>query len=127
MIELGRRLAARAKPGLIIRLIGPLGVGKTTLARGFIRGLGFEGDVRSPTFNLIFEYSTQPPVCHADLFRLSGPREIADLGLEEYFETHAVLIEWAEKAGDLLPEDAATIELSFADVGREARLEGLET
>lgn len=115
MMELGSCLAQKAQPGHLFRLIGPLGVGKTTLVRGFLKGLGYEGDVRSPTFNLLYEYPTTPPVCHIDLYRLDDKKEILHLGLEDYRKTHVLLIEWAEKAEELLNEDAITITLRFAN------------
>lgn len=122
MVEFGARLARQARPGMVFRLIGPLGVGKTTLVRGFLRGLGYEGDIRSPTFNLLYEYPTTPPVCHVDLYRLEDIREILLLGLEDYRNTHVLLVEWAEKAGDLLNHEAITIMLRFADGERIVEL-----
>lgn len=125
MIELGERLAQRAKRGMVVALAGPLGVGKTTLARGVLRGLGWTGEVRSPTFNLIHEYATEPPVCHADLYRIRDPQELTDLGLEDYFESHLCLIEWPEVASEILPSDAVAIGLEFVDGARNVRIEDL--
>lgn len=125
MIELGERLAQHAKRGMVVALAGPLGVGKTTLARGVLRGLGWTDEVRSPTFNLIHEYATEPPVCHADLYRIRNPQELADLGLDDYLESHLCLIEWPEVAGELLPSDAVAISLEFIDGARDVRIEGL--
>ncbi len=110
--------------GVVVGLIGPLGAGKTTLARGMMRGLGWTEEVRSPTFNLIHEYPTEPPVCHADLYRVGTPEELRSLGLEEYFETHFCLIEWPEVAEGFLPADAATIRIEFAGESREVTIEG---
>lgn len=109
---------------MVIRLFGPLGAGKTTFARGVLSGLGYAGEVRSPTFNLIHEYpDTEPPVCHADLYRLSGPGQVRDLGLSEYFDTHLVLVEWAERAEGILPEDARAIYFEIVEGGRVVRFE----
>ncbi len=109
MMELGANFARGVSPGEVFRLIGDLGAGKTTFARGLIRALGYRGEVRSPTFNLVHEYDTDPPVCHADLYRLDSPAQVAELGLSDYMSTHVVLVEWAERAGELLPYDAKTI------------------
>ncbi len=122
MVELGAKLAQKAQPGQVFRLIGPLGVGKTTLVRGFLKGLGYEGDVRSPTFNLLYEYPTTPPVCHIDLYRLDDTREILHLGIEDYRKTHILLVEWAEKAGDILNDEAITITLCFANGNRRVEI-----
>ncbi|MER3462663.1 MAG: tRNA (adenosine(37)-N6)-threonylcarbamoyltransferase complex ATPase subunit type 1 TsaE [Armatimonadota bacterium] len=106
MEQIGATLAAEATPGLVLLLTGELGAGKTTLARGFVRALGYAGEVRSPTFNLVFLYDTQPPVCHADLYRLNRAAEVEDIGLADYLSTHALLVEWPERAPDFWPEDA---------------------
>lgn len=80
--------------GTVVLLEGPLGAGKTTFARGVLEALGHIGAVRSPTFNLLHEYSTDPPVLHADLYRLSLAN---GLGLEDYYDTHLCLIEWPDR------------------------------
>lgn len=125
MLELGERIAKRAAPGLVVGVSGPLGVGKTTLVRGILRGLGWPGDVRSPTFNLVHEYPTDPPVCHADLHRLRKVEELRDLGLTDYFETHFCLIEWPEISESILPSDAAHICIEFANGARDVRIQGI--
>lgn len=122
MMELGSRLAQKARKGTIFRICGPLGAGKTTLVRGFLRGLGYEGEVRSPTFNIIHEYPTNPPVCHVDFYRLEKPEEILNLSLEDYLQTHVVLIEWAEKAPEGLFENGVKIEIDFHNTGREVKI-----
>jgi tRNA threonylcarbamoyl adenosine modification protein YjeE len=96
-IALGRELAGRLKRGSLVLLEGDLGAGKTTLVRGVLQALGWTGPVRSPTFNLIQVYATEPPVMHADLYRLQSAH---GLGLEEYYDTHACLIEWPDRLGD---------------------------
>jgi len=123
MTQLGAAFAGGVSPGDVFRLIGELGAGKTTFARGFIRGLGYRGEVRSPTFNLVHEYDTEPPVCHVDLYRLDSPAEVAELGLSDYMSTHVVLVEWAERAGDLLPEDAMTIKFEIDGARRRIVVE----
>src|SRR5690348_15820582 len=97
--SLGARLAALARAGDVITLSGPLGVGKTALARGFISALGHEGDVPSPSFAIVQPYERlDPPVWHVDIHRIEEPAEIEELGLDS--ATDAVLIvEWPERAG----------------------------
>ena len=105
----GREFATRLGPGQVVGLYGDLGSGKTCLAQGICAGLGVLDHVTSPTFILINEYrgsvgGGQLPVYHFDLYRLSDPRELEDLGAEEYFYGDGVcLVEWAERAGSLLP------------------------
>lgn len=99
MIELGRELATRWAAGDIVLLEGELGAGKTTLVRGVMEGLNWEGAVRSPTYNLMQVYPTKVPVVHADLYRVASA---AGIGLEEYFEDHLCLIEWPDQLGDLV-------------------------
>jgi tRNA threonylcarbamoyladenosine biosynthesis protein TsaE len=84
-------------------LTGPLGAGKTAFVRGLARGLGVEGAVQSPTFQLLRLHSGRLPLAHVDLYRLERPAELRDLGLEELLEDHVVAIEW----GDRLPAPAA--------------------
>ena len=120
-MQVGTDFARGAKPGDVFRLIGELGSGKTTFARGFIQALGFDGEVRSPTFNLVHVYDTSPPVCHADLYRLDLPRDVAHLGLSDYAETHVLLIEWAERAAGLFAGDSTT--LRFFIEGGNRRVE----
>ncbi|MFA7467396.1 MAG: tRNA (adenosine(37)-N6)-threonylcarbamoyltransferase complex ATPase subunit type 1 TsaE [Desulfotomaculaceae bacterium] len=103
--NLGETLGAWLQPGDIITLNGDLGAGKTCLASGVGRGLHIESRVKSPTFALINEYEGKIPLYHMDAYRLDGPSEVNDLGLEEYFYgTGAVLVEWAQNIIDFLPE-----------------------
>lgn len=104
------------KPGDVVLLTGELGAGKTTFTRGVLRALGWTAEVRSPSFNLIQLYETDPPVLHADLYRLSGA---AGLGLEDYFDTHVCFIEWPDRLGDLVdPQHCYRVEIEFAGEGR---------
>lgn len=121
MMQVGSDFARGAGPGDVFRLIGELGAGKTTFARGFIHALGYEGEVRSPTFNLVHVYDTAPPVCHVDLYRLDSPKDVAHLGLGDYVETHVLLIEWAERAGGFFAESSTTLRF-FID-GEKRRIE----
>ncbi|HYX47507.1 MAG TPA: tRNA (adenosine(37)-N6)-threonylcarbamoyltransferase complex ATPase subunit type 1 TsaE [Sphingomicrobium sp.] len=115
--DLGARLAGAARPGDVITLSGPLGVGKTALARGFISALGHGGDVPSPSFAIVQPYEDlEPPVWHVDLYRIENPSEIDELGLDSASEA-VLLVEWPERAGKLWP-DALTLSLDFAENGR---------
>ena len=105
-IALGQQIARQLPSRRVVLLIGNLGAGKTTLAKGIVSGLGAAPpeEVSSPTFTLIHEYGTQGRVYHVDLYRLDELREVANLGLEELFERDAiVLIEWGERFPKLLP------------------------
>ena len=120
-IELGRRIAATLPGRAVVLLIGNLGAGKTTLAKGIISGLGVGDveDVTSPTFTLIHEYG-EGRVYHIDLYRLDRAEEVATLGLDEIFDREAVvLIEWGERFPRLMPEERMEIRLEA--VGDEAR------
>jgi tRNA threonylcarbamoyladenosine biosynthesis protein TsaE len=98
-MALGEIWGREAASGLVICLMGEIGAGKTRLTKGIARGLGFQGRVHSPTFNLVNEYSGgRLPLYHIDLYRLESPREIIHAGLEEYFKPEGVtVIEWAER------------------------------
>jgi tRNA threonylcarbamoyladenosine biosynthesis protein TsaE len=115
-IELGRRIAATLPKRAVVLLIGNLGAGKTTLAKGIISGLGAGEveDVTSPTFTLIHEYG-EGRVYHIDLYRLDRAEEVATLGLDEIFDREAVvLIEWGERFPQLLPTERTEIRLQPA-------------
>jgi tRNA threonylcarbamoyl adenosine modification protein YjeE len=104
----------RAETPLFIALSGPLGAGKSVLARAVARGAGVEGAVPSPTFNLCFRYDGREgrQVVHMDLYRLASPDELWELGWEEIGgENDLVLVEWAERAEDALPSDRWDIHL----------------
>ena len=110
---LGEQLAREFAIGDVVLLIGNLGAGKTTLAKGIVRGLtGVSTDeVSSPTFTLIHEYGERPKVYHIDLYRLDTPEEVAALGLDDLFETGICLIEWGERFRDMMPERRVEIDL----------------
>ncbi|MBN9657281.1 MAG: tRNA (adenosine(37)-N6)-threonylcarbamoyltransferase complex ATPase subunit type 1 TsaE [Acidobacteria bacterium] len=122
-IELGRVLAAGWPRPSVVLLIGNLGAGKTTLAKGIAEGLGSAkaDDVSSPTFPLIHEYGDEGDLYHIDLYRLDTMEEVETLGLEEIFSRHAVvLLEWAERFPALLP--AERIEIRIEAQGEETRV-----
>jgi tRNA threonylcarbamoyladenosine biosynthesis protein TsaE len=114
---LGAALAAAARGGDVIALSGPLGVGKTALARGFLAAKGHAGEVPSPSFAIVQPYEEiAPPVWHVDLYRIESPSEIEELGLDSAAEA-ILLVEWPERAGaDLWPE-ALTLSLYFGTNG----------
>lgn len=109
--ELGRRLAADAKPGTVICLNGELGTGKTVFTQGFAEGLGVDGPVNSPTFTIVQEYHTgRLPFYHFDVYRIGDISELEDIGCEEYLYGDGVcLIEWASMVSDIIPEDAVQV------------------
>jgi len=115
--RLGAAIAPLLAPGESILLYGPLGMGKSTLARGLIRALTTpDEDVPSPTFTLVQFYDSDPPVAHFDLYRLSRPDEAFEIGLDEALDEGCALIEWPERLGDdpaaMLGPDRLTITLS---------------
>ncbi len=123
---LGVRLAALARPGDCILLDGPIGAGKSHLARAFIRArLGFNEDVPSPTFTLVQVYEADgTEIWHADLYRLSHPDEVWELGLDDAFGKAICLIEWPDRLGDHPPPQALWLRLEQAGEGRRAILSG---
>jgi tRNA threonylcarbamoyladenosine biosynthesis protein TsaE len=131
-IALGEKLAAELPPAAVVLLIGQLGAGKTTLAKGIVKGLGAASpdDVSSPTFTLIHEYrsladtrgsETAASVYHIDLYRLDTAAQVATLGLDEIFDRRAVvLIEWGERFPELMPQERIEIRLrTMEETSRE--------
>lgn len=111
---LGARLARSAKPGDVITLSGPLGVGKTALARGFITALGHEGEVPSPSFAIVQPYEDlAPAVWHVDLYRIDDASEVAELGLDSAADG-VLLVEWPERVGSGAWPQALALSLEFA-------------
>lgn len=100
-LDAGRMLAGVLRPGDVITVAGGLGSGKTTLARGILAGLGFAGDVPSPSFPILIPYLpplVRLPFAHVDLYRIDDPAELAELGLDDWTGDGAMLIEWPERA-----------------------------
>lgn len=127
--RLGAAIAPRLEPGETVLLYGPLGMGKSTLARGLIRALtGPDEDVPSPTFTLVQFYESDPPVAHFDLYRLTRPGEAAEIGLDEALDDGCAIIEWPERLGDdparWLGPDILTVTLAEQGDGRVAALSG---
>jgi tRNA threonylcarbamoyladenosine biosynthesis protein TsaE len=119
-LSLGAALSRALAPGLVIWLEGDLGSGKTTLVRGVLRGLGYAGNVKSPTFTLIELYAISSlNLHHFDFYRFSQPEEYLDAGLDEYFQGGAIcFVEWPDKAGDYLARADLRVALSVEDQGR---------
>lgn len=118
--RLGEWLAPRLTAGDVVLLTGQIGAGKTHFARALIRArLQHMEDIPSPTFTLVQTYGCgDVDIWHADLYRLSHPDEVTELGLEAAFETAICLIEWPEKLGDLAPKTALTIGFTQQGEGR---------
>lgn len=96
----GNRIAARLRAGDVVALAGSLGAGKTTLARAIIAGAGHRGEVSSPSFTIVETYhDCDPPLVHADFYRLDDPAEATELGLEDYRQGAALIAEWPERVG----------------------------
>lgn len=109
---------------MVICLSGDLGAGKTTLARGMLRGLGYGGKVKSPTFTLVELYKVSSLyLYHFDFYRIDDPQELADAGFRDYFNADSVcLIEWPEKAAAGLPVADVTISMRVEDSGRRLEI-----
>jgi tRNA threonylcarbamoyladenosine biosynthesis protein TsaE len=115
--RLGAGLAAVAEAGDVIALAGPLGVGKTALARGFLAAFGHEGEVPSPSFAIVQPYDdVDPPVWHVDLYRIEDPSELDELGLDSAADA-VLLVEWPERAGDDAWPEALRLTFDFAEAG----------
>ncbi len=110
---LGKKLGEEAKPGMIYRMTGDLGVGKTVFTKGFAAGLGVTDTVNSPTFTIVQEYKGRLPFYHFDVYRIEEPEEMEEIGYEDYFFGDGVcMIEWAELIEELLPKEAVKICIS---------------
>lgn len=134
MMEFGGKIADQFPQGGIVLLNGDLGAGKTTLVRGLLRHLGYEGIVKSPTYTLVEPYQLKPPpplshdilpqeqqrtIYHFDLYRLADPEELEYIGGRDYWNSNALcLIEWPEKAAGYLPEADLEITLHYKDDSR---------
>ena len=127
--RLGQVIAPLLAPGDAVLLYGPLGMGKSTLARGLIRALTTpDEDVPSPTFTLVQFYESDPPIAHFDLYRLTRPEEAFEIGLDEALDDGCVVIEWPERLGEepgrFLGPDRLMVEISEQGEGRLATVSG---
>ena len=116
MRALGAELGGRWRVGDLVFLEGPLGAGKTTLVRGLLESLGVKEPVRSPSYNLMQVFDTNPPVVHADLYRLNS---YEGTGIEDYLGTHLCVIEWPDRAEGLADADSVWhVKIAFGEHGR---------
>jgi tRNA threonylcarbamoyladenosine biosynthesis protein TsaE len=121
---LGAEIASVLHSGLVIFLRGDLGAGKTTFARGILRGLGYQGKVKSPTYNLIELYKiSRLYLYHFDFYRFESPAEWEDAGFREYFNADSIcLVEWPQNAEELLPPADVTFLFHLSDTGRNVEI-----
>ena len=121
---LGAVLARCCPAACIIYLEGDLGTGKTTLVRGFLRGMGYRGKVRSPTYTLIEPYECGGnSLYHLDLYRLAHPEELEYLGLRDLLQRDAILlIEWPERGQGMLPAEDLRVRIHYQPEGRRLQL-----
>ncbi len=133
MLALAESMAQRLRPGQLLYLQGDLGAGKTTFVRGLLRGLGYRGHVKSPTFTLVEHYEAADLVIyHLDLYRLESPEEIESMGMRDYVSgTGVCVVEWAERGEGILPSpdtrivihhdgDRRIVDIDcYTEVGRE--------
>jgi tRNA threonylcarbamoyladenosine biosynthesis protein TsaE len=124
MVQIGALVARTLTPGIIITLSGPLGAGKTMLARAIVQALGYRGSVKSPTYTLVESYRVPSfTVHHFDLYRISDPEELEFIGLRDFLEAGAVcLFEWPERAPGMLPQADLRIEIHPVDNKREVSM-----
>lgn len=123
-LALGQQLASACDRPAIVFLEGDLGAGKTTLVRGWLQGLGYQGRVKSPTYTLVEPYEIAGQrLFHFDLYRLADPEELEYIGSRDYFDRQGLcLVEWPEKGVGMLPTPDMVVELQVADSGRQVRL-----
>lgn len=114
---LGLEIADALEPGDVVALIGDLGTGKTALTKYIAEGLGIKEEISSPTFTIVKEYrSGRLPLYHFDVYRLGSGEELLDIGAEEMLDGDgACVIEWADIAADVLPEDSLVVRLGYGD------------
>jgi tRNA threonylcarbamoyladenosine biosynthesis protein TsaE len=125
MLALGACLAGVLTPGCVVYLIGDLGMGKTTLARGILQAMGHRGAVKSPTYTLVEPYAfAGRKVYHFDLYRLLDPEELEFMGVRDYFTEHSMaLIEWPERGKGFLPRADLVVRIEREGEGRYLRIE----
>ena len=124
MLELGSRIANVTGDTSVFFLYGELGAGKTTFVRGFLRGLGYEGYVKSPTYTLVESYNTEKHVVyHFDFYRVCDSRELEYIGIQDYFAPNTIcLIEWPDYGSGMLPESDVSCYIESAGSGRKMKV-----
>jgi tRNA threonylcarbamoyladenosine biosynthesis protein TsaE len=126
MEQLGAMLAnATPDKGAVYFLYGPLGTGKTTLVRGFLKALGHTGPIKSPTYTLVETYQVGGrSVHHFDLYRIADPEELEYLGIRDYFDGESLcLVEWPERGAELWVRPDVAIHIRYQDTHREVEVE----
>ena len=127
LLALGASLIPQLSAGQTVCLLGGLGAGKTTLVRGMIQSVLGDIDVPSPTYTLVQTYEMPEfELWHCDMYRLDRPEDGYELGLIDAFEEAVCLIEWPDKLGELIPDDAMRIEIAFDGEGRKVTLTGFK-
>jgi tRNA threonylcarbamoyladenosine biosynthesis protein TsaE len=123
MLAFGQKLARATVVPAVIFIYGELGAGKTTLARGFLRGMGYADRVKSPTYTLVESYELEKiTINHFDLYRLNDPEELEFMGIQEYFKTNAIcLVEWPKKGLGFLPSPDLSCHIEMHHAGREIK------
>ncbi len=127
-IELGKRIAAALQGNEVIAYFGGLGMGKTTLTRGIVDGLGGDDMVSSPTFAIVNEYRAKYNIYHFDMYRVSGWDDLYSTGFFDYLDTGVIIIEWSENIENALPDGYIRIDISKGndDEKRIFKIEGIE-
>jgi len=124
MVELGQNLAARLTKPSVITISGDLGTGKSVLARAIIRALGHKGAVKSPTYTLVENYTTNGwRIAHLDLYRLNDPEELHYIAFDDIVANcDLIIVEWPDKAGGLLPVSTLAIAIEYKQQGRRVNI-----
>lgn len=124
LIAWGEAFGRAASPPLIVALAGDLGAGKTTLAQAICAGYGVTQQVTSPTFALVHKYDApRSPVYHLDLYRIEKPSDLVNIGWDEIAASHAlVIVEWPERAGEMVPAGHVPIDLEHSPTEPDKRV-----